>query len=155
LTGMWSYNRGLALLARHRRDEAAKMLDTVRAVAADTSLNQLHFSLNTGRDIFSIAPEMLAGELDAAKGSHESSIAHFQRAVLMGDAPAYFEPEEWHSPPRLALGAELLAAGRAREAEAVYWQDLKKHPENGWSLYGLAQAQEAQGHVAEAAESRA
>ena len=33
----------------------------------------------------------------------------------------------------------LLAAGRASDAEAVYREDLKQNPENGWSLYGLAQ----------------
>jgi len=53
------------------------------------------------------------------------------------------------------LGAELIAAGRPREAEVVFWQDLRKHPENGWSLYGLAQAQEAQGKTVAAAETRA
>jgi len=155
MTGTWAYARGLALLARNRRDEAAKMLDTVKAIAADTSLNFTLFSPNTARAILSVAPEVLAGELDAARGNHESAIAHFQRAVLLEDALVYTEPEEWHYPPRQALGAELLAAGRPREAEVVYWQDLRRHPENGWSLYGLAQAQVAQGKAAQAAETRA
>ena len=38
---------------------------------------------------------------------------------------------------RQNLGAVLLAAGRADEAEAVFWEDLRKNPENGWSLFGL------------------
>ena len=29
---------------------------------------------------------------------------------------------------------------RAREAERVYREDLKRSPNNGWSLFGLAQA---------------
>lgn len=44
-----------------------------------------------------------------------------------------------------------LAAGRPDEAEAVYWEDLKKNPETGWSLFGLMQALKAQGKVEEAA----
>ncbi len=36
-------------------------------------------------------------------------------------------------------------AGRAREAETVYWEDLKQNRENGWALFGLARALEAQG----------
>ena len=42
------------------------------------------------------------------------------------------------------------------EAEAVYWEDLKKNPENAWSLAGLAQALKAQNKNDEAAgiESR-
>ena len=50
----------------------------------------------------------------------------------------------WHQPPRQVLGAVLLEAGRAREAEAVYREDLERFRENGWSLFGLWQSLEAQ-----------
>jgi tetratricopeptide (TPR) repeat protein len=43
------------------------------------------------------------------------------------------------------LGAVLLTAGRAAEAEAIYWQDLEQNRENGWSLFGLMQSLRAQG----------
>ena len=33
-----------------------------------------------------------------------------------------------------------MAAGRFAEAEQVYRDDLKRLPENGWSLLGLYQA---------------
>jgi hypothetical protein len=36
------------------------------------------------------------------------------------------------------------------EAESVYWDDLKRHPQNGWALYGLSQALRAQGKTDEA-----
>jgi Flp pilus assembly protein TadD len=54
-------------------------------------------------------------------------------------------------PPRLALGAILLQAGRPDEAETVYWEDLKRNRESGWSLFGLHQALVAQKKSAEAA----
>ena len=54
----------------------------------------------------------------------------------------------------IALGAVLLDAGRAAEAEQVYREDLRRNPDNGWSLFGLAQSLEAQGRAAEAAEAR-
>jgi len=38
------------------------------------------------------------------------------------------------------LGAILLEADRPQEAELVYREDLRHHPQNGWSLYGLAQS---------------
>jgi hypothetical protein len=44
-----------------------------------------------------------------------------------------------------------MAAGRADEAETVYWEDLKRYPENGWSLFGLWKALEAQGKTEQAA----
>jgi cytochrome c-type biogenesis protein CcmH/NrfG len=37
-----------------------------------------------------------------------------------------------------------MAAGRFAEAEQVYRDDLKRLPDNGWSLLGLSQALAAQ-----------
>lgn len=45
----------------------------------------------------------------------------------------------------------LLQANRAKEAEVVYWEDLKHYPHNGWSLFGLVQSLRAQGKSEEAA----
>ena len=67
------------------------------------------------------------------------------------DAGLYFEPPKWYYPIRHSLGAALLKAGQNAEAEAVYREDLKRFPENGWSLFGLAAALRAQGKSAEAA----
>lgn len=41
---------------------------------------------------------------------------------------AYIEPPGWYFPARHLLGAALLAADRAAEAEAVYRADLQQHP---------------------------
>ncbi len=154
LLGTWHYARGLALVARGRRDEATRALDTLRAIVAEKSLEFSLFSPNTARNILSVAPEVLAGELAAARGDHDAAVRHLERASRFEDALVYTEPEEWHYPPRHALAAMLLAAGRAREAETVYWDDLRRHPENGWALRGLADALEAQGRSGEAAETR-
>jgi hypothetical protein len=45
---------------------------------------------------------------------------------------------------RQNLGAVLLEAGRPDEAEAVFWEDLRRNANSGWSLYGLMQALKAQ-----------
>jgi len=58
-------------------------------------------------------------------------------------------------PVRHTLGALLLDAGRAAEAERIYREELKAHPENGWSLAGLAESLARQGRAAAAAEARA
>ncbi len=60
------------------------------------------------------------------------------------------EPPAWHYQVRLSLGALLLQAGRAEEAEAVYVKALEKFRENGWALFGLLEALRAQGKVREA-----
>lgn len=155
LNAIWHYARGLALSAKGRRDEATKELDELRTIIAAGGLDYQMFSPNLARNILAIGPEVLAGEIAEARGDHESAIRSLERAVRLEDALVYTEPEEWHYPPRLSLGAALLAAGRPREAEVVYWEDLRKHPENGWALNGLAQALAKQGKDSEAAEVRA
>lgn len=50
------------------------------------------------------------------------------------------------------LGAALLQAGQAAEAEAVYRKDLEQFRNNGWSLFGLAESLGAQGKLEEAAD---
>ena len=37
-----------------------------------------------------------------------------------------------------------MRAGRFADAEEVYREDLRRLPENGWSLYGLAESLKAQ-----------
>jgi hypothetical protein len=66
----------------------------------------------------------------------------------------YNEPPDWYYPSRHTLGAILLDAGRAQEAEIVFWQDLKKNRENGYSLKGVIDAMKAQGKDASAVEKR-
>jgi hypothetical protein len=63
----------------------------------------------------------------------------------------YTEPPDWYYPIRQSLGVVLLEAGKAVDAERVYREDLGRFRENGWSLFGLAQALHTQGKHAEAA----
>jgi tetratricopeptide (TPR) repeat protein len=100
-----------------------------------------------------IAERLLAGTLAGAQGDVDAAIAALQQGVQLEDAAAYFEPPLWHSPVRQTLGAVLLDAGRAAEAEAVYREDLRRYPENGWSLLGLAQSLLIQGRTEEAEET--
>jgi cytochrome c-type biogenesis protein CcmH/NrfG len=53
---------------------------------------------------------------------------------------------------RQELGVILLEAGRAQEAEQAFREDLRRFPENGWSLHGLAAALRKQEKKVEAAE---
>ena len=63
----------------------------------------------------------------------------------------YTEPPIWYYPTRQSLGAALLAGGDSVGAEGVFREDLKMHPHNGWSMFGLAQSLDAQGKEQEAA----
>ncbi len=151
LTGVWHYARGLAFLGKGKIADAEKELAEVKRIAKDPALEFSLFSPNMANVIFSIAPEVLGGEIEAAKKNYDPAIAQLDRAVRIEDGLIYTEPSEWHYPPRHALGAVLLEAGRAREAETIYWEDLRRNRENGWALYGLLKALEAQGKTEQAA----
>jgi hypothetical protein len=152
--GTWHYARGLAFLGKNQVEEAEKELAELRRIAADKALDYPMFSPNTAATILSIAPEVLAGELAARRKDYDKAVGHLDRAVRLEESLVYTEPSEWHYPPRLALGAVLLDAGRAKEAEAVYWEELRRNRDSGWALFGLAQAQRAQGRADEAATTQ-
>lgn len=145
LRGAWHYGRGQALVATGNLEAAERELQQLEAVLPDKGLDQPLFSPNTGRAILSIGPAVLRGELAAARGDFPAAIARLEEAVRLEDALVYTEPSEWHSPPRLALAAVLLEAGHAAQAETVYWEDLRRNRDNGWALFGLQQALQAQG----------
>jgi len=151
LHGMWQYARSTAFLGKGQTTEAEQELAKLTETLKDKSLDQPLFSPNTGRGVLSIAQEVLAGNIAAANKNYNEAIPHLERAVRLEDALVYTEPAEFHYPPRQALGAALLEAGRPAEAETVYWEDLRRNKENGWSLYGLMQALKAQGKNEDAA----
>jgi tetratricopeptide (TPR) repeat protein len=142
------YARGVALAAKGRLAEARVALDTVRAIDQATAAGA------DAKTAVSVAVHALMGEIAMRGGSADEGIAHFREALKIEDAGLYFEPPRWYYPIRHSLGAALLKAGRSAEAEAVYREDLKRFPENGWSLFGLAAALEAQRKSSEAAAVR-
>ena len=146
-TGIWRYARGLAFVATAKLDEASLELSSLRKIAAEKSLAgyRVTFSRNGAKAILEIAAEVLAGELAAKQGDYTVAIARLHRGILLEDNLIYNEPPDWHIPVRQSLGAVLLDAGRAAEAEAIYWHDLKRNRENGWALFGLMQSLRAQG----------
>ena len=145
LNGSWHYVRGLAYVATKQLQRAEKELTQLRSIVKDRApLDSPLLSRNTAYDILKVGPEVLAGEIAAARGNYATAVAHLERAVRYEDALVYTEPAEWHYPPRLALGAVLLEVGHPDEAETVYWEDLKRNRDNGWALFGLLQALRAQ-----------
>ena len=145
--GVRHYARGMALIRKSDFSAATREIEAVRKIAADPQLAAAptSMSLNVADAVLRIAVEVLDGELAAARRDYPTAIAHLDKAVRLEDSLAYTEPDDWHFPIRQALGAVLLDAGRAVEAETVYWEDLRRHPMNGWSLFGLGKALRAQG----------
>ena len=149
---MAQYARGVALAATHRFVEAQAALDTLKQIAGSGTRGYASAGWTTPSTNLQIATHALLGEIAARRGALEEGIAHFRDAMTIEDDQLYTEPPDWYYPIRLSLAAVLLQAGGAVEAERLYREDLKRFPDVGWSLFGLAQALRAQGKRAEAAD---
>jgi Flp pilus assembly protein TadD len=86
------------------------------------------------------------------QSARDEAIRHFAAAVTLEDGLTYMEPPDWPIPARELQGAALLELGRAKEAEAAFREDLRKFPDNGWSLSGLHASLTRQRRTAEAAD---
>ncbi len=150
---VWHYARGLAYASTGRVDEAKKeqqAFNKVRATVPETSF----LFQNASQNILGVAESMLAGEIAYREGKVDIAFRHLREAVRRDDGLNYDEPWGWMQPARHALGALLLEQGRIAESESVYRADLKRHPNNPWSLHGLAECLAKQGKVKESAEFR-
>ncbi|MEB3292015.1 MAG: tetratricopeptide repeat protein [Synechococcales bacterium] len=143
--GMWHYGRGMALLGKGQVAEAAQELKQLQAIAANPVLKDLKiWGFNSTANVLEIANHVLAGKLAVQGKQYDDAIAHLKTAVKLEDALVYTEPADWYQPTRQALATVLYQAGKFKEAEQAYRADLKIYPDNGWSLYGLAQSLQAQ-----------
>lgn len=117
------------------RKEQTLFLEGAKLVPPETQLGN-----NLAAPVISLASHMLEGEILVAEGNVDGGVAELQTAVKEEDALKYDEPPAWMIPIRHSLGAVLMKAKRFAEAEHVYRDDLKRLPDNGWSLFGLAES---------------
>ena len=152
LTGVSQYTRGLAHARTNDLDSARRQLSALRDTQARPDAAELMLAGGTANAaaLLEIAIAHLSGEIASAEGRDADAIQALTNASTLHDALPYMEPPPWYAPPRQVLGSLLLDAGRARDAEAVYREDLRQYPKNGWSLLGLHQSLQAQGKGAEA-----
>lgn len=147
---MWHYARGRALAAQGNVRAAETELKSLRAVAQNPEVAKLRLEFNTSGQVLSIASDVLAGHIAAAKGDYQAAASDLRKAARQEDELTYGEPPEWSVPVRQELGLVLLKAGRAADAERAFREDLKRFPENVWSLQGVAKALHAQRRTSEA-----
>ena len=152
-TAIWHFARGMALLRTGRPTEADREIAALRTIARDPAMANVVFGVNRADGVLAVALPLLQGERLRMQGQHAQGIVALRQAMAAEDKLNYNEPADWPLPVRPYLGAALLEAGDARNAAATYRQDLQVYPRNGWSLYGLVQAQRALGDDAGAADS--
>jgi predicted Zn-dependent protease len=148
-SGIWHYARALAYTGTGKLDSAAVERDSLAAIASKVPAD-LAISFNTAGALLAVARSHLAGEIAAKEGRLKAATRQLSKAISLEDELTYDEPPGWYMPVRQRLGAILLAAGAPAQAERVFRADLIRRPENGWSLYGLAQSLRAQNKNREA-----
>jgi len=148
-TTVWHFTRGIAYAAKGQVAEAEgerkHFKDAAAAVPKDAKM-----AINPAERILRIASLVLDAEIAYRKGDVNRAVASLKEAIAIEDGLQYMEPPEWIQPVRHTLGAFLVADGRYEEAEKVYREDLKRWPENGWSLYGLTKCLRARSASTEA-----
>ena len=136
--------RAIALAARrdipNARAEQKAFHERAALVPKETTMGN-----NTGEAILAVIGRMLEGEILVAEGKLDEGLHELNEAAKLEDAFRYDEPPGWMIPLRHVIGATLMRAQRFAEAEQVYREDLRRLPDNGWSLYGLSESLRQQG----------
>jgi tetratricopeptide (TPR) repeat protein len=147
--GLRHYARGAAFAATGEAARAKVERDSLAAIIGALPKHS-RYGNSPAKEVLGVGLAVLDARIAAQQGELDQAIGHLGVAVAIQDKLAYNEPADWHYPVRESLGAALLKAGRAADAEAVFRADLKKNPRGGRSLFGLARALEAQGKADEA-----
>ena len=148
----WHYGRTVAYSALGRVTEAMSEFDSLKGAYDATPEGRL-IGNNGARTVLEVGLAMAEGELEYRRGHSKRAFTLLGEAVKRDDALRYDEPWGWMMPVRHSLGALLLEQGRLAEAEKVYNEDLRLHPQNGWALKGLAECLHRSGRHGDAAHA--
>ena len=148
LTGLWLHAHGLALAANGEFKEARAEHAELVKLAANVP-DTMTAGNNSAKDVLDVAARVLDASISERQGCADA-LTRWEDAVRAADQLAYSEPSDWFYPVRHFQGAALLDAKQYKAAEAVYREDLRRNPGNGWALFGLAQSLKGQGRTAEA-----
>jgi tetratricopeptide (TPR) repeat protein len=150
---IWHYGRGVAYASMENKESALNELAAIERL--EPEVDEIFMgNVYPAKSLIGIAKSLLRGEISFRSSAMAAAVTSFEEAVAMQDALPYTEPPFWYYPTRQSLGAALLADGRAAEAQLVFEADLEQYPMNGWSLYGLTEALNAQGLTAPAEAAR-
>lgn len=148
------FAKGMAYANTGHPDKAAAQLEMLQQKSTDPVLTRRRVPFNAPVEIAAIAGQLLEGVVAFSKNNPAQGFAALEAAVKLEDKLIYTEPKDWPLPSRQFLGAYLMKAGKAAQAEKIYREDLIFNPANGWSLVGLSQSLQAQRKTKEVAGVR-
>jgi tetratricopeptide (TPR) repeat protein len=150
---MWHYMRATAYASAGDGERAAVEAEAMSKIAATADFQAMIEGGVPAPDLIALAGHVVAARIAQAEDDPVRAADAFRRAVDIQDKLPYMEPPYWYFPVRQALGAVLLEQGNAAEAEMVFRRTLMASPNNGWALFGLLEAQKAQGDAAGARQT--
>jgi tetratricopeptide (TPR) repeat protein len=145
LAFFWHYARGCAFAAKKQVRQAEAERDAMERVYKELPPGHAFGMLpNDWSTMHNMAAGALNARIAAARGDFTAAIGQWRAAIASEDHMVYHEPPDWYYPMRESLGAAMLRAGQAADAEKVFRDDLSLNPRNPRSLFGLWKALEAQ-----------
>ena len=154
-TGTWHFARALAAANTGNLDQArAELAALQNAVPEMNKISIATTGTHNTEMISQIMVHLVEAHMAGVRQENTAAVDHLRAAVALQDSMDYDEPPDWFYPIREPLGAALLKAKRAVDAEAVFREDLKRNPGNPRSLFGLSESLRAEGKSVEAAKTQ-
>ena len=150
--GIYHYAKGMAYAAGGELQKAREEQSQILPLKESKEVKIIIKGGQPSGLLLEIASELLTGQIAFSNNNFSTASRHFEAAVNLQDSLPYTEPPFWYYPARQSLGNSLMKEGKISAAENVYRRDLQDYPRNGWSLFGLSLALEAQGKTEEAEE---
>ena len=150
--GIYHYAKGMAYAAGGELQKAREEQSQILPLKESKEVKIIIKGGQPSGLLLEIASELLMGQIAFSNNNFSIASRHFEAAVNLQDSLPYTEPPFWYYPARQSLGNSLMKEGKISAAENVYRRDLQDYPRNGWSLFGLSLALEAQGKTEEAEE---
>lgn len=145
VAAMWRYMRAVAAAAQGDLTLARAEVAAIDDPADQELLAALADAGLPAPQVVAIARKVAEARIARAAGDLDAAVAAYRAAIEIEDTLPYMEPPFWYFPVRQSLGAVLLVQGDAVAAERAFRQALAQFPNNAWALYGLMQAETAQG----------
>jgi tetratricopeptide (TPR) repeat protein len=152
---MSHYARGFSYAAKHEIKNAQRERSALQAMIDRKDFAAIDAFGVPGTMMAEIGLGLIDGEIARNSGRLDDAVADFRKARDIELTIPYTEPPYWHQPVSHILGAALMQAKKPADAEAVYRDSLKRYRVDGWALFGLAQALDAQDKREEAKTVRA
>jgi tetratricopeptide (TPR) repeat protein len=148
----WRYARGIASVKRGDAAAAAAEVAEIEKITNSTDFKPFESWNIPAKDVTVIAAHVVRARIAQAKNDLPGAVRELEAAVALEDKLPYMEPPYWYYPVRQTLGAVLALSGENQKARDVFRDSLRKTPNNGWALYGLAQTYAREGKQREAKE---